>query len=169
MSLMKSTMNFLILYNTGLKDPLLVISDAHKDLVKAITKSCAECSWQCCKVYSQRNIQAHIPHNAKKNFTSHLKQIWNQPDYEITKTKLSEVAENFSKRFPKTIPMLEEGQEDLLSFYYFSDLVLTLDPRKIASTNLLERLILEVRRRTEKVRIFTSQESYIRLVSSQII
>lgn len=160
---------FSSLKKRGMNDPLMVISDAHKGLVKAITDSFIGCSWQRCKVHFQRNILAHVPHYAKKNFSAHLKQIWIQPDVESARDKAKEVIERFASKYAKAISVLEEGLEDSLSYYYFVGLVPTLDHRKISSTNVIERLNLEVRRRTSKVGIFPDTSSYIRLVTTFMI
>jgi transposase-like protein len=64
----------------GLEKVWLVVSDAHKGLVAAVSKSFLGASWQRCKVHFMRNIMAHIPAKEKELFAGKLKQIWNQPD-----------------------------------------------------------------------------------------
>ena len=68
-------------------------------------------------------------------------------------------------QYPQAISMLEEGLEESLQFFSFQEI----DARKISSTNLLERLNREIRRRTRVVGIFPSMDSYVRLVTSYLI
>ena len=71
----------------------------------------------------------------------------------------------YERRFPKAIRRLEDGLEDSLAFYAFPQL----DARKISSTNLLERLNREIRRRTSTVGIFPNPDSYTRLVTTYLM
>lgn len=73
------------LKDRGLKNVWLIVSDAHKGLVKAIQRSFVGCSWQRCKVHFMRNILAHVPAKGKAVFAEKLKQIWLQPDIESAK------------------------------------------------------------------------------------
>ena len=149
----------------GLEKAWLVVSDAHKGLIKAVRESFVGCSWQRCKVHFMRNILAHISGRDKQLFANKLKQIWLQPDYDSSKKYANSLMDDFERKYPEAIKTLEEGLEDSLQFFSFAEI----DSRKIASTNLLERLNREVRRRTRVVGIFPSMDSYIRLVTSYLI
>ncbi|WP_428849322.1 transposase [Thermocaproicibacter melissae] len=76
-----------------------------------------------------------------------------------------QLSEQYGKRFPKAIELLEDGLEDSLAFYAFPEL----DARKISSTNMLERLNKEIRRRTNVVGIFPNKDSYLRLVTTYLM
>jgi len=149
----------------GLEKAWLVVSDAHKGLIKAVRESFVGCSWQRCKVHFMRNILAHISGRDKQVFANKLKQIWLQPDYDSAKKYANSLMDDHERNYPEAIKTLEEGLEDSLQFFSFAEI----DSRKIASTNLLERLNREVRRRTRVVGIFPSMDSYIRLVTSYLI
>ena len=149
----------------GLEKAWLVVSDAHKGLIKAVRESFVGCSWQRCKVHFMRNILAHISGRDKQVFANKLKQIWLQPDYDSAKKYANSLMDDHERNYPEAIKILEEGLEDSLQFFSFAEI----DSRKIASTNLLERLNREVRRRTRVVGIFPSMDSYIRLVTSYLI
>jgi putative transposase len=153
------------LKSRGLEKAWLVVSDAHKGLIKAVRESFVGCSWQRCKVHFMRNILAHISGRDKQVFANKLKQIWLQPDYDSAKKYADALMDDFESKYPEAIKTLEEGLEDSLQFFSFAEI----DSRKIASTNLLERLNREVRRRTRVVGIFPSMDSYIRLVTSYLI
>ena len=153
------------LQERGLRTPELVVSDAHAGLVAAIRKGFPGASWQRCKVHFMRNILAHIPHKDKDAFAQNLKTIWLAPTREQACKLAEEICRQYEHRFPKAIRCLEDGLEDSLSFYAFPQL----GARKISSTNVLERLNREIRRRTSVVGIFPSADAYARLVTTYLM
>ncbi|MFR2805090.1 MAG: IS256 family transposase [Faecalispora jeddahensis] len=156
---------FAKLKERGLQPPSLVISDAHAGLVAAIRESFPGASWQRCKVHFMRNILAHIPHRDKQAFAAELKQIWLAPDAEAARKRAATLAEAYEKRFPQAVRILEDGLEDSLQFFSFP----ALDSRKISSSNMLERLNKEIRRRTRVIGIFPNPGSYLRLVTAYLM
>lgn len=153
------------LKSRGLKTVWLCVSDAHKGLQAAIRKEFIGASWQRCKVHFMRNILAHVNQREKKKFASHLKQIWLEPDRESAVACAERLIARYGKRFPQAIECLENGLEDSLQFYEFPEI----DHRKIATTNSLERLNVEIRRRSRVVGIFPSIDSYVRLIASYLM
>ena len=109
-----------------------------------------------------RNILACVPQKEKQSFASVLKEIWLAPTAERAR---KQVIDTDSKRFPKALHCLENGLEDSLAFYAFSKL----DARKISSSNMIERLNREIRRRISVVGIFPNEESYVRLVTTYLM
>ena len=156
---------FTQLKSRGLATPALVVSDANAGLIKAIRESFPGASWQRCKVHFMRDILAHVTHKEKDAFAKQLKEIWLAPSAALARQRAEKLAETYEKRFPKAIETLDNGLEDSLSFYGFPDL----DARRIASTNMLERLNKEIRRRTRVVGIFPNPQSYVRLVTTYLI
>ena len=149
----------------GVEQVCLVVSDAQKGLVKAAREAFIGCSWQRCKVHFMRNILAYVSGKNKKAFAEKLKQIWLQPDYESAQKYANELMNDYEAQYPRAILTLEDGLEDSLQFFSFQEI----DARKISSTNLLERLNKEIRRRTKVVGIFPSMDSYVRLVTSYLM
>jgi putative transposase len=145
----------------GLTGVQLVVSDAHSGLVKAIMASFPGAGWQRCKVHFMRNILAHVTHKDKKSFASLLKLIWQAPNKSVAEQQAEVLSERYDNKYPKAIETLEEGLADSLTYYDYP----SLDSRKVSSTNMLERLNKEIRRRTGVIGIFPNQESYVRLVS----
>ena len=149
----------------GLERVWLVVSDCHKGLRKAITKSFVGSSWQRCKVHFMRNITSSIPKKSLKEFLEKLKKIWEAKDIESSRKIKNAFVEEYKDRFPKAISILEEGYEDSVQYYRFDKV----DPKKISSTNTLERLNREIRRRSKVVGVFPSQEAFLRLITSYLI
>jgi putative transposase len=153
------------LKNRGVKRVWLCISDAHKGLQAAIKKEFIGTSWQRCKVHFMRNILAYVGHRHKDNFAKQLKHIWLQPDEKQARSYAQSFIESYEEQFPEAIRCLEEGLEDSLQFYRFDQI----DHRKISSTNTLERLNREIRRRSKVVGLFPNKASYIRLITTYLL
>ncbi len=149
----------------GMKGPKLVISDANAGLVSAIRESFPGASWQRCKVHFMRNIIVHVTHKEKKAFAEMLKDIWTASSADAARKRADELIEKYQRRFPEAIAVLENGLEDSLAYYAFEKL----DFRKISSTNMLERLNREIRRRSKVVGIFPNPDSYLRLITTYLM
>ena len=145
----------------GLSGVKLVISDAHSGLVAAIRKEFVGCAWQRCKVHFMRNILAHVPQKSKDAFAADLKEIWTALNEEEARKRAAAVMEKYRGRYPKAIQRLEAGLDDSLTFYSFPEL----DAKKISSTNMIERLNKEIRRRTRVSGVFTSEQAYVKQVA----
>ena len=149
----------------GVEKICYIVSDAHAGIQSAVKKEFLGCSWQRCKVHFMRNILARVSSKDKKSFADKLKQIWRQPDKQMALKVAELIMEEYQDKYPKAVKCLEEGLEDTLSYYDYPEV----DHRKISSTNVLERLFREIRRRTKVIGIFPSKDSYIRLVTTLLI
>ena len=153
------------LKSRGLKKAWLVVSDAHRGIQAAVRKHLLGSCWQRCKVHLMRNVLARVTQREKKTFAEKMKQIWVQPDKKSALRTARIFIAEYRQRFPDAIAILTEGLEDSLQFYAFPEF----DHRKVASTNILERMFREVRRRSRVVGVFPSAESYVRLISCYLI
>jgi putative transposase len=149
----------------GIKDVWLCISDSHQGLKAAIGRCFLGASWQRCKVHFMRNILAHVPHKDKALFAAELKHIWLAPTKEAALNTARSLIKKYRDRFPRAVETLEDGLEDSLQYYAFDNF----DLRKISSTNTLERMNKEIRRRSRVVGIFPNPEAYTRLVACYLM
>jgi putative transposase len=149
----------------GIKDVWLCISDCHQGLKAAIGKSFLGASWQRCKVHFMRSILAHVPHKDKALFGAELKHIWLAPTRDAALKTATTLIKKYRDRFPRAVETLENGLEDSLQYYAFNNF----DLRKISSTNTLERMNKEIRRRFRVVGIFPNPEAYTRLIACYLM
>jgi len=153
------------LVNRGLHGVQLVISDSHEGLKKAISEVLGGCSWQRCRVHFMRNVLSQVPRKQQGMVSAIVRTVFAAPDQKTAKNQLYTVVEQLKGRFPKAMEVLENGCENVLQYMEF--------PREhwaqLHSTNPLERLNREIRRRTDVVSIFPNRESVIRLVGSILI
>ncbi len=163
----KSWYNFFLhLKERKLGNIKMVISDAHKGLVNAIKTSFPGVSWQRCQVHFLRNILSSIPKKDSKSFREQVKAIFRLTSIDaarVAKNLLIEAYEEQSK-YEKACRILDEGFED--AFQYSVNGIA--HPR-LRSTNLLERLNEEIRRREKVIRIFPNVDSATRLIGAVLI
>ncbi len=150
------------LVERGLSGVKLVISDAHLGLVEAIAGILHGASWQRCRVHFMRNILCLVPRAAQSMVSAAVRTIFAQPDQDKARATLHQVAQSLSRGYPKVSALLLEAEEQVLTYMGFP-------PehwRQIHSTNTLERLNREIKRRTDVVGIFPNPGSLLRLASA---
>lgn len=150
------------LLKRGLAGVKLVISDAHEGLKAAVGTVFAGASWQRCRVHFMRNVLAHIPKADKAMVAAAVRTIFAQPDREAAGQQLRYVAETAAPHWPQAAQLLLAAEDDVLAYMAFPKAHWT----RIYSTNLLERLNKEVKRRTNVVEIFPDVPAVLRLVGA---
>jgi putative transposase len=158
------TLFFDRLKDRGLSQIGLLVSDAHAGIQAALKSSFLGTAWQRCKVHFMRNILARVAHKQKEMVGKQLSHIFNQSNYDQAKQIAKEVIEKFKSQFPEAMETLESGLEDALQFYHFEELPFG----RTSSTNHLERLNREIRRRSSVVGTFPSTQSFLRLIGSYL-
>jgi len=143
----------------GLRGVKLVISDAHVGLKQAIKEVFLGASWQRCRVHVMRNILARVPTSAQAMVAATVRTIFEQPDRAAAETQLLQVIEALQARFPAVVQLLLDAEGEVLAFYDFPPE----HRRQIASTNPLERLNKELKRRSAVVGIFPNRGAVLRL------
>jgi len=150
------------LVSRGAKDVRMVVSDAHDGLKRAIGEVFPGASWQRCRVHFMRNILCHIPRAAQPMVAALVKTVYAQPDQESALKQAKTVMDQLEQRFPKAMGVFEVGVMDSLAYMPFPKEQWT----QLHSTNVLERLNREIKRRTNVVSIFPNREALIRLVGA---
>jgi len=145
-----------------LKGVQLVTSDAHEGLKAAIGEVLAGASWQRCRVHFMRNVLANIPKGSKAVVAAAIRTIFAQADREAAGQQLREVVKAMGPRWPKAAELIARSEEDVLAYMAFLPEHWT----RIYSTNPLERLNKEIKRRTNVVGVFPDEASVNRLVGS---
>lgn len=152
------------LTHRGLRGVKLVISDAHEGL-KAAAAKVLGCTWQRCKVHFLRNALAHAGKGQRQMVLALINTIFAQETPEAARDQWRSVADQLRERFPKLADMLDDAEPDVLAYMSFPKAHRT----QIHSTNPLERLNAEIKRRTNVVGIFPNEASITRLVGAMLL
>lgn len=149
----------------GLKGTKLVISDAHEGLKAAIATVMQGAAWQRCKVHFYRNILAHVPQSRKGEVAAGLRTVFAQVSIESAQRAADEFRNKYAKTLTKAIEIFNAGLNDALAFLAFP----IEHHRNIASSNPIEHLNREIRRRTRSIGVFPSPESALRLITMILV
>lgn len=148
----------------GLRGVKLVISDAHPGL-KAAADKVLGCTWQRCKVHFLRNALAYAGKGQRQMVLALINTIFAQETPEAASDQWRAVADQLRERFPKLAEMMDDAEADVLAFMSFPKAHRT----QIHSTNPLERLNAEIKRRTNVVGIFPNEAAIKRLVGALLL
>jgi transposase-like protein len=146
----------------GLSGVELVISDAHAGLKAAIAKIFIGAAWQRCRVHFMRNVLSRVRKVEAQMVAALIRTIFAQADKGAAEAQLDEIADRLEARFPEVASMLNDAKFDVLAFSSFPRAHWT----KIWSTNSIERLNAEVKRRTRVVGIFPNDAAALRLITA---
>ncbi len=153
------------LVSRGLNGVQLVISDAHQGLKNAISAVLSDARWQRCRVHFMRNILSHVPKSAQDRVADAVRTIFEQPSRKHAEEQLIRVARDIEKISSKAAILLEEAMHDLLAHMDYP----RSHWRRLRSTNPLERLNREIKRRFNVVGIFPNRDAVIRLGGSLLL
>src|ERR1700687_4849642 len=148
----------------GLRGVKLVVSDAHEGLKAAIAKV-LNSSWQRCRVHFMRNVLAHAGKQGRRVVSAFIATAFAQDDAETARTQWRQVGDQLRPRVKKLAESMDEAETDVLAYMSFP----AAHRPKLHSTNPIERLNGEIKRRTEVVGIFPNDEAIIRLVGAILL
>ncbi|WP_037278329.1 IS256 family transposase [Rubellimicrobium mesophilum] len=152
------------LVRRGLRGVRLVISDAHEGLKAAIQRVIGA-TWQRCRVHFMRNALAHVSKGQHTVVAAAIRQAFLQPDHKAASETWRHVADQLRVRWPKLGALMDQAEADVLAYMTFP----SQHRVKLHSTNPLERLNKEVKRRADVVGIFPNEESIIRLIGAVLL
>ncbi|PMB17257.1 IS256 family transposase [Fischerella thermalis CCMEE 5198] len=143
----------------------LVVSDDHRGLVNAVRRSFQGCSWQRCQTHLMRNLLDATPKALQAELKERVRAVLDAPDLKTARLLRDQVLEDFEKKAGKAMRVLENGFDDVTA-------VLALPKpyrKRLRTTNGVERLNQEIRRRERVIRIFPNEESVVRLISAVLM
>ena len=148
----------------GLRGVKLVVSDAHEGIKAAVAKVLTA-SWQRCRVHFMRNVLAHAGKSGRRVVSALIATAFAQDDAEAARTQWRRVADQLRTKLPKLAALMDEAEFDVLAFMTFPPA----HRAKLHSTNPIERLNGEIKRRTEVVGIFPNEAAIVRLVGAILL
>jgi putative transposase len=140
------------LLDRGLEGVRLVISDDHEGIKSAVAGELPGVEWQRCVVHFERNVLSSVPAGAMGEVAEDLKAIFKLRRQRTAQALAEEFVELYGKRFPKAVSIFEAGIEDALTY-------LGSHHARLRTTNMLERLFREIKRRTRVVGVFPNETS----------
>jgi transposase-like protein len=148
----------------GLRGVKLVVSDAHEG-IKATVAKVLNASWQRCRVHFMRNALAHAGKSGRRVVSAFIATAFAQDDAEAATAQWRKVADQLRPKLPKLAGFLDEAEADVLAYMTFPPQHRT----KLHSTNPIERLNGEIKRRTEVVGIFPNEDPIVRLIGAILL
>jgi len=149
----------------GLRGVLLAISDAHEGLRAAIRAVLNGVSWQRCYVHFIRNVLDKVPKSAQGFVAAALRNVFQQTTLEHAQEAMGKAMEAIEPKWPRAAAVLADAEADVLAYFAFPQA----HWRQVRSTNPLERLNKELRRRVRVVGIFPTRASVLRLVGMMLL
>ena len=148
----------------GLRGVRLVISDAHEGIKTAVSRVFSA-TWQRCRVHFMRNVMAHSGKNGRRVVSAFIATAFAQDDAQAASFQWRKIADQLRPKVPKLAGFLDEAEADVLAYMDFP----AAHRAKLHSTNPIERLNGEIKRRTDVVGIFPNQEAVVRLVGAILL
>ena len=148
----------------GLRGVKLVVSDAHEGIKAAVAKI-MHASWQRCRVHFLRNALAHAGKSGRRVVSAFIATAFAQDDAPSASAQWRKVADQLRPKLPKLATLMDEAEPDVLAYMSFPAAHRT----KLHSTNPIERLNGEIKRRTEVVGIFPNEAAIVRLVGAILL
>ena len=149
----------------GLCGVRLVISDDHPSIRQAVMAELTGARWQRCVVHFERNVLAHVPQSERKAVAEDLREVFTVKRRSTAASLSQAFVERYQGRFEKAVQVFAQGIEEALTYLDFP----SSHQRHIKSTNLLERLFREVKRRTRVVGVFPSEKSLVNLATAVML
>src|SRR5690606_35688132 len=143
----------------------MITSDHHGGLVRAVRQHLQGVTWQRCQTHFMRNILDATPKSLRSDVKAHVRSIFEAADVDTARTLLHQTIDQYQSQAPRAMEILDAGFDDATAVLY-----LPADYRKrTRTTNAVERLNGEIRRRERVIRIFPNRESVLRLIGALLM
>ena len=153
------------LKDRGLKDPLLITSDAHEGILYAIGKVFPNTPWQRCQTHFSRNILSQAPSKYQKAIHAELTEMYNCTTIKEARAKRDSIIAEYSDIAVKAMECLDNGFEDAMTVMALPDYI----RRYLRTSNHLERLNKELKRRSKVIGVFPNESSLNRIIGSVLV
>ena len=156
---------FKVLKARGLSGMDLIVSDDHKGLVKAVQTCFQGVAWQRCQTHFTKNILDACPKKLQAEMKGRLRTVFEANNTETSRKLAREIADEYADKAPKAVETLERGFDDATAVLALPEYY----RRKLRTTNSVERLNEELRRRERVIRIFPNRDSAQRLIGAVLV
>ena len=153
------------LKSRGLTSVNMIISDSHKAILNAIVRTYPEAAWQRCHVHFLRNIVSEAPPRFQEGLSTELRMMFNAKTIEEARRIRDSIIADYEPIAAKSMAILDKGFEDAMTVMLLPEWMRT----KLRSTNLIERLNREFKRRSDVIQVFPNPESVLRLMGAVAI
>lgn len=149
----------------GLNDPKMITSDAHEGIIYAISKIFPNTPWQRCQTHFSRNVLSYAPSKYQKAIHADLLEMYHSSTIEEARKKRDNIIDEYTEVAPKSMECLDNGFDDVMTV-----MALPIGFRKVLRTsNHLERLNKELKRRSHAIGVFPNEDSLNRIIGSVLI
>lgn len=149
----------------GLRGVDLITSDNHGGLKKAIQKQFHGTGWQRCQTHFSKNLLDKTPKKLQPEVKTSLNDLYNAPDLKDAKARKQQMLEKYQTQAPKAMALLDESFDEITAVYALPEAY----RKRLRTTNSIERLNEELRRRERVIRIFPNDDSLIRLMGAVLM
>jgi putative transposase len=156
---------FVSLKNRGLRGMELLVSDNHSGLVRAVRKQFQGVTWQRCQTHFMRNVLGATPKHMRNEIYQQVRAILDAPDIQTGRYLQQQFSATYEDKLPRVVSVVEQGFDDVTAVLVLPNKYL----KRLRTTNSMERLNEEIRRRERVIRIFPNRESVIRLLGALLM
>lgn len=149
----------------GLSGVELVVSDGHEGIRAALTRAFPQAAWQRCRIHFIRTIMNKVSHRDRFDLITDVRAAFKLTDRDLARETARELVDRWGKKYPRVAKQIEEQFEECLAVVEFP----IRHRRRLHSTNMLERVMREIKRRTRVVGIFPNEASCDRLVGTLLV
>lgn len=156
---------FVSLKNRGLRGMELLVSDNNSGLVRAVRKQFQGVTWQRCQTHFMRNVLGATPKHMRNEIYQQVRAILDAPDIQTGRYLQQQFSAKYEDKLPRVVSVVEQGFDDVTAVLVLPNKYL----KRLRTTNSMERLNEEIRRRERVIRIFPNRESVIRLLGALLM